>query len=97
MEAYAIKKVQKLAKYAKDILEIQVRLIEEKSHRGQEQDYFCEIEIDLPGHNLEIRDTERAMDKAIDRAVERMKRLLIKNKEKHLTKKHREGLKARQG
>lgn len=92
LENYATKKAQKLTHYFPKILKIQVRLISEESHRGQEDDYYCEIEVDIPGRNLLLKDAERSMDKAIDKAVERMQRLLVKTKEKKITAKHREGI-----
>lgn len=92
IEEYAKKKLAKLAKYNTKIEQIHARLISKKSHRGQEQDYYCEIEVVIPNHNLEIVDTERAIDKAIDKAIERMKRLLVKTKEKDISKKHKEGI-----
>jgi len=92
LKAYADKKIKKLLRYHSKITDLKVRLISEKSHRGQEQDYYCEITIHVPGRILEIVDSERAMDKAIDKAVERMKRTLIKHKEKEISKQHREGV-----
>ena len=91
-ELYARVKVEKLAKYFPKILEIDVKLIANVAHRGQETDYTCEIIIKVPGRNLEIVDIERAMDKAIDKAVERAKRLLVKTKEKKISKWHRLGI-----
>jgi len=91
LEEYARKKVAKLSKYHPKILQIDVRLISKKAHRGQEQDAYCEITAHVPGKNLEIIDSERAMDKAIDKAVERVKRLLIKHKEKLVDKKRKKG------
>lgn len=91
LEEYAQTKVEKLSKYHSKIEEIQVRLIWEKSHRGQEEDCYCEITVHIPGRVLEIVDSERDMEKAIDRAVERMKRLIVKTKEKTISKKHKEG------
>ena len=92
IEQYAKKKLIKLAKYNSKIEQIHARLISEKSHRGQDNDYYCEIEVVIPQHNLEIVDTERAMDKAIDKAVERMKRLLIKSKERQISRFHKIGI-----
>lgn len=92
IEEYATKKLAKLEKYSSSIEQIHARLISKKSHRGQENDFYCEIEVTIPHHNLEIVDSERAIDKAIDKAVERMKRLLIKTKEKDVSKKHKEGI-----
>lgn len=94
-ELYAREKVAKLAKYFPKILEIDVRLIANLAHRGREQDYTCEIIIKIPGRNLEIVDTERSMDKAIDKALERAKRLLVKAKEKKISLKHKEGILAK--
>lgn len=92
LEEYATKKTQKLTRYFPKILKIQVRLISEKSHRGQDDDYYCEIEVDLPGKNLSIKDAERSMDKAIDKAVERMHRLLVRTKEKNISIWHKRGI-----
>ena len=89
LEDYARKKVSKLGKFHPKIGEIRVRLISQKSHREKTQDYDCQIEIDIPGKNLSIIDTEESMEKAIDKAVERMKRLLVKSKEKRTTLRHR--------
>lgn len=92
LEEYATKKAQKLTRYFPKILKIQVRLISEKSHRGQEDDYYCEIEVDTPGRNLLLKDAERSMDKAIDKAIERMQRLLVKTKEKNISVWHKRGI-----
>ncbi len=92
---YALQKVQKLLKFHPAIERIHIRLISEKSHRGQENDFYCEITIATPRHTLEIRDVERDFEKAIDKAVERMRRTLTKHKEKSITKKHQEGLKTK--
>jgi ribosomal subunit interface protein len=89
IKEYVNKKVGKLSKYNSKIQKIDVRLASKKSHRGQENDYFCEIEVVIPGHVLEIVDSEREIDKAIDRAVERMKNTLVRNKEKHTSQKHK--------
>ncbi|OGD86978.1 ribosomal subunit interface protein [Candidatus Curtissbacteria bacterium RIFCSPHIGHO2_01_FULL_41_11] len=95
IEAYAREKVSKLSKYSSKIENIRVRLISEKSHRNEQHNSFCEIALDLPGKNLEVKDSENSMDKAIDKAVERMKRALVKYKEKSVSKKHKEGTFAR--
>ena len=92
IEKYAREKVTKLTKFHANIEEISVRLIWEKSHRDINQDYTCEITVSIPGKNLGIKDTESSMDKAIDFAVERMKRLLVKSKEKHVSRQHKSGL-----
>lgn len=95
MEAYAIKKVGKLAKFHSKIEKIAVDLVSETSHSDKNTDYFCEIIVDIPGKNLEIRQSNDSMDKAIDKAVERMKRLIVKDKEKHLSRIQKEGLRSK--
>ncbi len=89
---YAKIKVDKLAKYDSKIESIEVRLIEAQSHRNKDTDYKCEIKISLPGHDLEIKDIARSIEAAIDNAEEKAKRLLIKNKEKHISKEHKKGI-----
>lgn len=91
-EDYAKKKVARLGKYHSKIDKITVRLIEEKAHRNQNHDFVCEIIVSVPGKDLEIVDKDLSADMAIDKALDRMKRLLIKSKEKQITKKHRLGV-----
>lgn len=89
---YAQEKISKLNRYHSKIEKIEVRLIGEKSHRDKNTDFTCEIKIIVPGHDLEIKDTEQSILAAIDKAEDRAKRLLVKNKEKHLAKAHKKGL-----
>ena len=92
LEDYARKKVAKFAKFYPKILKVDVRLIAKEAHRDQDQDYTCEIQVTIPGNTLEINDNERSMDKAIDKAVERMQRLLTRTKEKKISKMHKIGI-----
>lgn len=92
LEVYAAKRVQKLTRYFKNIIKLEVRLIWEKSHRNELHSAACEIIADIPGRNLEIVERDQTMDKAIDRAVERMKRLLVKTKERKISKWHKIGI-----
>lgn len=92
---YAQGKIEKLAKFHPNIERINVRLFGEKAHRNQNHDFTCEIAVAIRGHVLDIVDGERSIDKAIDLATDRMKRVLIKHKEKHITQKHREGFVAK--
>lgn len=89
---YAAGKVEKLAKFHPKIERINVRLFGEKAHRNQKHNFTCEIDVAIRGHVLEVVDGERSIDKAIDMATDRMKRTLVKHKEKHITKKHKEGI-----
>lgn len=85
---YVAKKIERLGKFYPSIKIIEVRLIGKKSHRGQENDYYCELTIGLPKKVLEIVDVEREIEKAIDKALERAKRVLVKTKEKKVSEKH---------
>jgi len=89
---YAQEKISKLSRYNSKIEKIEVRLIGEKSHRDKNTDFTCEVKIALPGHDLEIKDTEQTILAAIDKAEDRAKRLLVKNKEKHLARNHQRGI-----
>lgn len=89
-EKYAVEKAQRLEKFHPKIEKIELHLISEISHRDKNSDFCCKIVIDLPGKNLEIKEHAQAMDKAIDTAVERMKILLVKDKEKRLGEKKRQ-------
>lgn len=92
LKEYADKKIKKLLRYHSGITDIKVRLMMEKSHRSEQHEFFCEITVHVPGRILEIVDVEKNHTKAIDKAIERMKRTLIKYKEKEVSKKHREGI-----
>lgn len=89
---YAKIKVDKLAKYDSKIESIEVRLMEAQSHRNKNTDYNCEIKISLPGNDLEVRDIASSIEAAIDKAEEKAKRLLVKNKEKHISREHKKGV-----
>lgn len=89
---YANEKVTRLLKYGKGIEKIEVRLIGQKSHRNKDTDFDCEIKIVVPGHDLEIKETQRTIEAAIDKAQETAKHLLVKNKEKRTSKKHNQGV-----
>ena len=91
-KVYAQEKVEKLAKFHSKIERITVRLFGEKAHRNQNHDFACEIDVAVRGNVLKIVDSERSIDKAIDLASDRMKRALVKHKEKRITKRHKEGL-----
>lgn len=89
LEAYTQEKAQKLIKFHPKIEKIEVRLIGEKAHRSKQSEFTCEIKFVIPGHDLEIKDTESSIQAAVDKAEERAKRILVKNKEKHFSRKHR--------
>lgn len=91
-ESYAKEKASKLSKFHPRIEKIEVRLFAEKSHRSDKHDFCCEIKISIPGSDLEVVDRQRSIDKAIDLATDRMKRLLVKSKEKSTSKQHRLGI-----
>ena len=92
---YAKEKLEKLSKYHPRIEKIVVRLISETAHRNENHDFTCEIIASIPGNNLEITQKDFAPDKALDIAIDRMKRLLVKSKEKQTSKKHKQALEAK--
>lgn len=94
-ENYAKEKVARLSKYHQKILKIEVRLFAETDHLNPKHDFACKIKIALPGNDLEVMDREMSIDKAIDRAVERAKRTLIKYKEKSVSLDHKRGIVAK--
>ena len=95
LKEYADKKAKKLLKYNTHITDLKVRLFAEKAHRSEDHDYYCEITTHVPGKVLEIVDKEKDITKAIDRAVDRMKKALIRHREKTISKMHKEGLAAK--
>lgn len=92
LKEYANKKVHKLIHYNSHITDIKVRLFLEKSHRNEDHDCICELTVQVPGKILEIVDSEKDHTKAIDNAYERMKRAIIKHKEKGISKEHKRGI-----
>lgn len=85
---YAFKKSNKLLKYHSKITDIKVRLFSEKNHRSEDHDFYCELTVHIPGKILEIVDKQRAINAAIDKAVDRMKLRLIKEHKKAIEKDH---------
>lgn len=89
---YAQEKIERLTKYHPRIEKIIVRLISEKAHRNEKHDFTCEIIVSIPGNDLEIVEKDLAADIVFDKALDRMKRLLVKSKEKKISLKHRFGI-----
>ena len=92
LKEYANKKAKRLVKYDARITDLKVRLFAEKNHRSEDHDFYCEITAHVPGKILEIVDKERDITKAIDMAADRMKKALIRHREKEISKKHKEGI-----
>jgi len=92
LEDYVREKVAKLIKFHPKIEKIEVRLIGETSHRSKASEFTCEIKVVVPGHDLEIVDTESSIEAAVDKAEERAKRILVKDKEKHISRDHKSGI-----
>ncbi len=91
---YAKAKFTKLTRYYPKIENIEARLVGQYL-KDKNKDFICELKITIPGHDLEIKDSELTITAAIDKAEERAKRVLTKQKEKAITKKHHEGLAAK--
>jgi len=95
IEDYALDKVSKLEKFHSGIKLVTIRLTLEKNHRTQNHTSFCELEFDMVGRDFVVKDSERQIDKAVDKAVERAKITLVRHKEKGISKKHKEALEAK--
>lgn len=95
VENYALEKVSRLEKFHSGIELLTVFLTTEKNHRTQNHTTFCELQFEIAGKNLIIKDSEREIEKAIDKAVERAKITLTKHKEKEISKKRRQAVKAK--
>lgn len=85
LKAYAERKISKFYRHHRQIQKIVIEMNSETAHRGKEKDYFIDISVTIPGNILTVRDSERDMYKAIDKATDKMIRALTKNKEKHQT------------
>ena len=83
LKKYAQQKIAKFYRHHKEILKIEVVMDSEVAHRGKESDFIIEINVHVPGHTFEVKDLERDMYKAIDKASDKMVRILTKDKEKH--------------
>ena len=95
LKAYADKKVKKFIHYDPRITDIKVRLFLEKSHRNESHDCICELTVHVPGKILEIVDKEKDHMAAIDKAFDRMKRAIVKHKEKEISEEHKRGIVAK--
>jgi len=94
-EEYALNKVKVLEKFSSQIKLLTIRLTTEKNHRTQNHSALCELHFEITGNNFVINNRDRDIERAIDNAVERAKRTLVKHKEKELSKKHRAAIKAK--
>ena len=83
LKIYAEQKASKFYKHHGEILKIVVEMNSEIAHRGRDADYIVDIAVSVPGHVIRIRDSERDMYKAIDKAVDRTVQALTRDKEKH--------------
>jgi ribosomal subunit interface protein len=83
LEKYTQAKIAKFYRHHKEILKIEVVMDSETARRGKESDFIVEINVHVPGHIFEVKDSERDMYKAVDYATDKMVRILTKDKEKH--------------
>lgn len=81
LEEFAFKKSAKFYHFYPEIVKIELELKAETGHRGKETDFVADINVKVPGKTFKVTDSERDMYKAIDRAVDRMKETLRREKD----------------
>lgn len=73
-------KLGKLDTYYDRIIEARVTLKLENS--GQVRDKIAEIMLSVPGDNIFVKESDKTFEAAIDGALDTLKRLLIRHKER---------------
>ena len=74
------KKLAKLEQFFDKIIETKVLLKLENS--GQVRDKVTEIKLSIPGSVLFVKETNKTFEAAIDKAIDTLKRQLIRYKER---------------
>ena len=92
LKTYALKKAQKLIKHFDHIESISITMDRDRAHRNRQSIYEVKIHVSIPGKNLNLTDEESNMRRAIDSAVNRIDRELIKTKEKLKPQRSRPGI-----
>ncbi|MBD3247869.1 ribosome-associated translation inhibitor RaiA [Candidatus Falkowbacteria bacterium] len=85
IKGYVQQKIDMLDKYLGN-LTVQIADIEvgvENNHHQHGDIFFCEINMAVPGDLLRVRKVEEDLYKAIDKAKDHMKEMIIKHKDKH--------------
>jgi putative sigma-54 modulation protein len=86
LEDFAFKKTAKFYHFFPDITKIEVAMRSETGHKGKETDFVVDIIVRIPGKTHKVQDAERDMYKAVDQAVDRMSEVLRREKEKKKNK-----------
>lgn len=73
-------KLQKMEHYFDRIIEAHVVLKLENS--GRVRDKIAEVRLNVPGDTLVVKQSSKTFEASIDNAVDSLKRLLIRHKEK---------------
>lgn len=89
LKTYALKKAQKLVKHFSHIESITITMDRDRAHRNRQTVYEVNIHVSIPGKNLNLTDEEANMRTALDSAINRIDRELIKTKEKIKSKRNR--------
>jgi len=77
---YIQQRIEKLTQFFDKIIDANVTLKLENS--GQVKEKVVEVKINVPGDVLFIKETNKSFEHAIDKAVDSLKRQLIKYKER---------------
>ena len=80
MEAFAIKKIQKLAKKYDDIIRVDVHYKLENDPKGKGK--ICEIQLSLSGPRIFATSNEKNFEVATDKTIDDLNKLLSKRKSK---------------
>jgi putative sigma-54 modulation protein len=80
LEQFIEKKVQKLARYFDEIMDVEVFLRLENTTDLENK--VVEIKIDIPGNDLFARKQSKTFEEATDESVSALKQQILKHKEK---------------
>lgn len=85
IKGYVQEKVDMLEKYLGDLAvqNCDVEVGSETHHHQHGEIFFCEINMAVPGDLLRIRKAEENLYKAIDKAKDHMKEIILKHKDKN--------------
>jgi ribosomal subunit interface protein len=82
LENYALEKAEKFYHIFPEIVKVEIELKTEVGRRGKEEDFIADLTLHIPHKTLKLSDSERDLYKAIDKAVERMLEILRREKGK---------------
>lgn len=82
LKSYVEKKMNSLAKYFNNIIEINAEVGMNSLHHQKGQIFFCEANVKVPNTLLRVRKEEKTLFKAIDKTRDHLRVVLHRHKEK---------------